>query len=279
MVGAPVEAPIETPTPVEEQAPVVEPEETPQIDLGESPEETGEETPAEEAPDPVAALQSQIAALTEKIDELRSQPRPDPEQVREAERARLRMEQEQQQRDRDRSQAEQEEMEEAISATLISQGVDPQLLQTGAVRKAAERIINKRYDQIANKEIGHVSEALKWVRGFAEKGEAPYAISGRASQYAGQLADDFNAIYGTLKSQAQTTADLTSMKADDLIKRLSADQIKAIHAHESGRLGAQTRTSTKPLKRPEGQLVKTGPLTIEEASTLPLSELKRRTGG
>lgn len=263
MVGAPTDTPevVEQPDEVEEQTPAPSEPETPVIDIGESQDEEAEEA---EAPDPVADLKAQITALQEQIASIQTPKGESEESIRE----RLRLEQEERERDNERAAADRREVETAIKANLIANGVPADLIDASALREATEQVFNKRYDQIANKEISQVSKALKWVRGFAETGKAPSAINGRAAQYAGQLADDFNTIYDRLKAQAQDTADLTGMKAEDLVKRLSADQIKAIHAHESGRLGAQNRNGQKPFKRPEGAAPASGQSELEWWSSL-----------
>ncbi len=261
-------APIAPPE-TEEQTPVPETEETPNIDIGESDSEETEEQAEPQGedegkpPDPISVLQQTIDRLSGQIEELKSRPTTDPQTIEANVRERTRMESEQREREQQQAASDREEVEEAINATLIAGGVPQDMLDAQAVRKATERVFNKRYDQIANKEIGHVSEALRWVRGFAETGTAPHAISGRASQYAGQFADDFNAIFGKLKSQAQQTADFSQMKADDLMKRLSADQIKAIADAEIGKRNAQNRNGTKPLRRPEGAPPTVSTNTIE----------------
>jgi len=234
------------------EAPASIPDETPVIDIGESQEEDVEEAPAavEETPDPVTALQAKIDSLTEKIDAIQSRPSADPDQIRQAERDRLRVEQDIRDEQEKRAKADREEMHDAIKAVMVGSG-DTDVEPT-TIERVAERFINKRYDQIANKEIAHVSEALKWVRGFAESGSAPSQLTGRAAQYAGQFAEDFNAIYGKLRQQAQDTGDLTTVKTDELVKRLSADQIKAIADNEIARRNAVANTGKKPLARADG---------------------------
>ena len=251
--------PISPPEVIEEQAPPVESEETPQIDLGASEPETSEEpaeTQGEDKPDPISVLQQTIDRLSGQIDELKSRPQTDPQTIEANVRERTRMESEQREQREQQTKADQHEVEVSLRAELIAGGVPTDMIDPAVLRQASEGVINKRYGQIvANEVTGPVSEALQWVRAVAEDAaNASRPISGKARAFASNFADDFNAIYGKLKTQAQGTADLSQLKADDLVKRLSADQIKGITDAEIGKRNAQERIANgvKPIKRPEG---------------------------
>lgn len=256
-MSAPQAPPIESPPVVEEQAPVPEPDETPQIDLGESESEETEEQPEtqgeDEKPDPISVLQQTIDKLSGQIEELKSRPQTDPQTIEANVRERTRMESEQRDERERQTKADQREVEVSLRAELIAGGVPSDLIDPSILRQASEGVINRRYGQIVAHEVtGPVSEALQWVRAVAENPDnVSRPISGKARAFAVNFADDFNAIFGKLRTQAQDTADLSHLKDEELVKRLSPAQIKAIHAHESGRLGAQTRNGTKPLKRPD----------------------------
>lgn len=224
MVTEPIEAPEveEVPAPEVEEAPDV------QFDEPSEPE-------AEEAPDPVAELKAQIAALEEK---LASQPAPKSEsEIAATLEERLRRQEEERARQRQQEQDDREELHDSIRATLMASGYSD--VEPETVRKTAERFINKRYDQIANKEAGSVRNALVWLRDNFQNGRSDVVLSQRESGYASQLAESFNNIMQLMKEQA--TGDF--IPKAELSRHVDA---------EIERRNAASRNGKKPLKSPEG---------------------------
>jgi hypothetical protein len=201
VIEVPVEAPVE-----QEEAPAEElSEETPDVTFDESPVEA----PAEDAaPAPSGApdVAKEIADLRRELAELREkqQPQRTEAEIRADLEDGLRRQRQQDEEQRQQEQAWKDELNESLQAVLVTKGYTD--IPAEDVRTVGERFINRRYDQIAQKEVGEVRSALMWLREGADGEAHKIALTPKSSRYANDLADSFNTIYQTLKARAEKEA-------------------------------------------------------------------------
>ena len=208
----PVEAPAEEPEQAEDA------EEQPSVAFDEPVEEPEAEEPeiAVGAEDPVAELRAEIAALKEQL--TNNKPQRSEAEISAQVQARLRAEAEARDAAKVREQNDREELNESIGAVLATSGyadVEPE-----RVTKIAERFINKRYDQIANREVGEVRNALIYLKDTAMGQEPSVLLSPKATKYAQDLGDSFVAIYDLVEQSIRTSGDY--IHKDDLDKVIEA---------------------------------------------------------
>lgn len=237
-----IEKPVDTPDAPEVEAPAEETAETPSVTFDESPPDT----PAEEAPaeDDSKTLASEIAQLRQELSDLKNQkPQRTEAEIRADLEESTRRQQQFEEQSRQAEQSWKEELNESLNALLTTKGyydVEPE-----AVRAIGERFINKRYDQIANREVAEVRNALTWLREGAEGQAHTVNLSPKAARHVSDMADSFNAIYGRLRERA-VTGDEFIPKAD-LDTRVKA----AVQADREAR-AAKSREGEEDIIRPRG---------------------------
>lgn len=219
----------EIPAPPEAETPA-----EPDVSFDESPAEEA----AEEQPDPIAEMRREIADLKAQLTQPKEPVRSEAEIAADVER-RFQVRRDQQEEQRRRETEDREELHDSIRATLVAAGYSD--VEPEAVRKAGERFINKRYDQIAVREAHSVRNALLWLKDNFEQGRSELGLSQKEAGYADQLAQSFNAVMGQMREKAVTGGDYIA----------KADLPKLVDA-EIARRNAKAREQEKPLARVDG---------------------------
>jgi hypothetical protein len=240
----------------EQEVPVEEEEQAPDITGEPEPEPAEEQEPAESPDDELAQLRAEIAELRSQL--TKPQDAKSEAEIRQELQQQIRAEQELEQESRKREDADREELHDALQAALGAAGYVDVPVET--VRRVGERFINKRYDQIANKEVGEVRNALVWIRELAEQGKSTKALSPRAYQYAQQLQGSFGAIFEKLKEQARTSPDL-----------IPQDKLGELVEAEIEKRNARNRAGKTNIKRTDGDPAPTIDRSLEAVTNRIIS--------
>lgn len=234
-------------TPEVEEAPAEQAVEETPIELGESPAEQAEEAEPDESviaeePD----LHTELAALRAELAEVKAaqaqKPQRSEAEVRAEIEANLRAQQQAQEEQRQQEQAWKDELNESLQAVLVTKGYTE--VSAEDVRSVGERFINKRYDQIQNRTVTEVTDALTWVKEAAMEQPHTKNLSPKAQRYASDLLDSFNAIYGVLKTRAEEGARSGYIPESELPAKVEAEIAKR---------NAKSREGQEELKRPAAQ--------------------------
>ena len=166
-----------------------------------------------------------------------------------------------------RDREEQQEAADVIRASLVSQGLDPEAVTAEAVTRTVDRLARKKADRIAAGSLDTMDQAWDYIT-------APvYGKNVDLDESAAEAAQRLSPKVQHLVNQIRPAIEAEARKG--YIAESELPRLKQTWAEE---LTAKSKEGQEELRRAPGSPAsRSGPLTIEEASTLSIDELKRRT--
>src|SRR3990167_551428 len=233
-----------------------------EVQLPAPPEEEPSAPPPEPGPDDrLNELQRKVEEAQQRL-EAQERALADQREREERRQRRSQSQRDREERDRKAFAGEQEELVDTVKATLGAAGYSSDQIAGEPVVKAIDRVMSKRQGQITDKAYAAVDAAFQFFTGELDEDD----LSEPEAEAVRRLHPKMQA-WGTKAAPAlrQDAVDkqIPTLPLDDLMKRLTPEQVRGIADRENARRNAQNREGARPLPRVEGETASTNSTSLE----------------